>query len=171
MEISSSYIITFILIFIFGHIEGLLTVFFNHWYYNNGIICYKREKTFLPNLNNPITEEFILSLVPDTVFVPFKIKSIAENKFAIREAFISFFKIVNVSVMRGVITIDDSRSKVSIEGLLNISPLMFTVFLLILSITLDYFIFVFFFIFLIITVLSYFLQTKRFKDIIFQLSN
>jgi len=128
-------IILFFVSIIISVVEQFLYIFFNKWYYQNGLPVIH----FTVNINRndsqvPTVEKINLTLL-DSERIKFKLKEITEGKIAFREALFQW-NIVNfyTPIMRGYLYYDNSNSKIEVYGLLMWNVLIGTLLFMMVSI-------------------------------------
>jgi len=111
-------VIFFISIILFV-VEQFLYIFFNKWYYQNGIPVIHFSVNIIGNSSQiPTVEKINLTLL-DSEWIKFKLKEISKGKIAFRES-LPQWKIRNLytPIMRGYLYYDHSNSKIEVYGLL-----------------------------------------------------
>jgi len=113
----------------FTFIENILINFGVKWYYESGFIIYSRTGTLPGRVTLPLSEEYIINKIPVSKFVNYKVSTLEENRFAIREKLFGYKSNRYPAIMRGIITVNPFTREIAFTGNLNLSVFAILIFL------------------------------------------
>jgi hypothetical protein len=118
--------VVFILVLI---TEGILIYARPRWYFTNGIRIFQRTVTLHQGVHLPLHADDLQTIIPASRYSTFLVREIDSGKFTVTEKAFEpdGRKTVYTQLMRCLVTIYPLRREATIIGLLNLTPVVFSV--------------------------------------------